>query len=175
MTYKFLQKMWLSQGIVQVVAYVWHYCYICGTMGMTCLVEQFSFHLGSVSRLQLAFITLLNMHQDLTLSCASWETNAAYDIVPFPHDAHLNPIVMYLGDGISQYLTHPYASPLFGNFEGLPPMLIQCGEAEVLRDEIELLAHKASLAGVYVQLEVYEDGVSCSLSRNCHRTFIFLS
>lgn len=103
---------------------------------------------------------LLSPWVDLTLSCASWETNAAYDIVPFPgHDAHLNPIVMYLGDGMSQYLTHPYASPLFGSFEGLPPMLIQCGEAEVLRDEIELLAHKASLAGVYVQLEVYEDGV----------------
>lgn len=23
------------------------------------------------------------------------------------------------------YLTHPYASPLFGDFTGLPPMLIQ--------------------------------------------------
>lgn len=97
---------------------------------------------------------------DLTLSCPSWETNAAYDIVPSPGpDAHLHPVVMYLGDGLQQYLTHPYASPLFGRFEGLPPLLIQCGEAEVLRDEIGLLAHKASLAGVYVQHEIYEDAV----------------
>lgn len=97
---------------------------------------------------------------DLTLSCPSWETNAAYDIVPSPGpDAHLHPVVMYLGDGLQRYLTHPYASPLFGRFEGLPPLLIQCGEAEVLRDEIELLAHKASMAGVYVQHEIYEDAV----------------
>ena len=45
------------------------------------------------------------------------------------------------------YLTHPYASPLFGDFTGLPPLLIQAGESEVLRDEITLLAHKATLAG----------------------------
>lgn len=67
---------------------------------------------------------------------------------------------MYLGDALEQYITHPYASPLFGKFDGLPPMLIQCGDAEVLHDEIVLLSHKASLAGVQVQLETYEDAVS---------------
>lgn len=48
------------------------------------------------------------------------------------HDAnlpsidHLNPVACYLGpEGIKQYLTHPYASPLFGDFDDLPPMLIQ--------------------------------------------------
>jgi len=73
---------------------------------------------------------------------------------------------MYLGDGLEQYITHPYASPLFGSFDGLPPMLIQCGDAEVLHDEIVLLSHKASLAGVQVQLETYEDAVSPCLY--CH-------
>ncbi|KAG6380959.1 Alpha/Beta hydrolase protein [Boletus reticuloceps] len=97
---------------------------------------------------------------DLTLSCPSWDTNAPYDIVPHPGPtAHLHPVVMYLGDGLREYLTHPYASPLFGKFDGLPPLLIQCGEAEVLRDEIMLLAHKASLAGVHVQHEMYEDAI----------------
>lgn len=103
---------------------------------------------------------LVNSVIDLTLSCPSWDTNAAYDIVPTPGPtAHLHPVVMYLGDGLEEYLTHPYASPLFGKFEGLPPLLIQCGEAEVLRDEITLLSHKASLAGVHVQHEMYEDAV----------------
>lgn len=105
---------------------------------------------------------------DLTLSCASWETNAAYDVVPIPGPgAHLHPVLMYLGQGLVQYVTHPYVSPLFGNFHGLPPILIQCGEAEVLRDEIQLLAHKASLANVYVQLEVYEDAVSVLSIQGC--------
>lgn len=67
---------------------------------------------------------------------------------------------------MKDYITHPYASPLFGNFEGLPPMLIQAGDCEVLRDEVTLLAHKATLAGVEVVHEVYEDAVSTSASLN---------
>lgn len=73
---------------------------------------------------------------------------------------HLNPVGCYLGpQGLTSYLTHPYASPLFGDLHGLPPMLIQSGDAEVLRDEITLLAHKATLAGVNVTHELYEDMV----------------
>lgn len=73
-------------------------------------------------------------------------------------DDHMNPIASYLGAAnVKSLITNPYVSPLFGNFEGLPPMLIQCGDAECLRDEGTLLAHKASLAGVQVFHEVYED------------------
>ena len=63
---------------------------------------------------------------------------------------------------MEKYLTHPYASPLFGDFRGLPPMLVQSGDAEVLRDECTLLAHKATRAGVTVRHELYEDAVSFS-------------
>jgi acetyl esterase/lipase len=72
----------------------------------------------------------------------------------------MNPIALYLGENMEKYLTHPYASPLFGDMTGLPPLLIQAGDAEVLRDEIALLAHKATLAGVEVKHELYEDAVS---------------
>jgi acetyl esterase/lipase len=65
---------------------------------------------------------------------------------------------------MERYLTHPYASPLFGDFTGLPPLLIQAGESEVLRDEVTLLAHKATLAGVQVMHELYEDAVSLHVS-----------
>jgi acetyl esterase/lipase len=100
--------------------------------------------------------------EDLTMSCESWDSNAAFDVVPFPaQDDQLNPIALYLGERMEEYITHPYASPLFGNFKGLPPLLIQAGDAEVLRDEVTLLAHKATLAGVEVQHELYEDAVRC--------------
>ncbi|KAI0081103.1 hypothetical protein K474DRAFT_1764451 [Panus rudis PR-1116 ss-1] len=103
---------------------------------------------------------LMSPWVDLTMSCDSWESNAQYDIVPMPQPGdHLNPIACYLGEHMEKYLTHPYASPLFGNFKGLPPMLIQAGDCEVLRDEITLLAHKATLAGVKVRHELYEDAV----------------
>ncbi|KAJ3514017.1 hypothetical protein NLJ89_g2615 [Agrocybe chaxingu] len=103
---------------------------------------------------------LMSPWVDLTMSCESWETNAAYDVVPFPSaDNHMNPIALYLGEQTEEYLTHPYASPLFGDFKGLPPLLVQAGDAEVLRDEITLLAHKATLAGVQVAHELYEDAI----------------
>lgn len=97
------------------------------------------------------------------MSCDSWDSNAEFDLVPIPQSGdHLNPILCLLGpSGLSnQYLTHPYASPLFGQMHGLPPLLIQSGDAEVLRDEAMLLAHKATLAGVKVRHEIYEDQAS---------------
>ncbi|WWC87380.1 uncharacterized protein L201_002269 [Kwoniella dendrophila CBS 6074] len=108
-----------------------------------------------------AGLVLMSPWVDLTMSCGSWDENAATDVVPRPEaDDHLNPVGCYLGPkGISTYLTHPYASPLFGDLSGLPPMLIQSGDSEVLRDEITLLAHKATLAGVHVTHELYEDMV----------------
>ncbi|KAF8899099.1 Alpha/Beta hydrolase protein [Infundibulicybe gibba] len=103
---------------------------------------------------------LMSPWVDLTMSCESWDSNAMYDVVPFPTaDSHMNPIALYLGEQTEKYLTHPYASPLFGDYKGLPPLLIQAGDAEVLRDEITLLAHKATLAGVQVRHELYEDAI----------------
>ncbi|WVQ76602.1 hypothetical protein IAR50_006274 [Cryptococcus sp. DSM 104548] len=108
-----------------------------------------------------AGLILMSPWVDLTMSCGSWDDNASSDVVPRPEAGdHLNPVGCYLGPkGISTYLTHPYASPLFGDFHGLPPMLIQSGDSEVLRDEIILVAHKATLAGVSVTHELYEDMV----------------
>ena len=108
-----------------------------------------------------AGIILMSPWVDLTMSCGSWDENLDSDVVPRPEaDDHLNPVGCYLGPkGIAAFLTHPYASPLFGDLSDLPPMLIQSGDSEVLRDEITLLAHKASMSGVHVTHELYEDMV----------------
>ena len=60
----------------------------------------------------------------------------------------------------SRYLTttdprHPLASPLFGDFRGLPPVLIQTGEHEMLRDDSIRVAKKARADGVRVTLEIW--------------------
>ncbi|ORX36112.1 Alpha/Beta hydrolase protein [Kockovaella imperatae] len=106
-------------------------------------------------------LILMSPWVDLTMSCGSWDECSAWDVVPRPtSDDHLNPVLCYLGQkGVINHLTHPYASPLFGDLHDLPPMLIQAGDSEVLRDEITLLAHKATLAGVDVTHELYEDMV----------------
>ncbi|GAA5892928.1 hypothetical protein JCM8208_004127 [Rhodotorula glutinis] len=113
---------------------------------------------------------LMSPWVDLTMSCESWTTNRPYDYLPTPNDEddHMHPVKCLLGDQIDMYLTHPYVSPLFGKFEGLPPLLIQAGDAEVLRDEITLLAHKAAIAGVKVEHEIFEDCV------HVFQAFLFL-
>ena len=53
--------------------------------------------------------------------------------------------------------THPDVSPLFADFAGFPPLFIQSGSSEILRDEAVRTAHKAHGAGVDVELELWRD------------------
>ncbi|KAG8927001.1 hypothetical protein FRC01_008114 [Tulasnella sp. 417] len=114
---------------------------------------------------------LMSPWVDLTLSMRSWETNARYDVCPMPQPGvQLDPVRCYLGEQALRngLVTHPYVSPLFAKYDVnereesnrlLPPLLIQCGGAEVLRDECTLLAHKAAKGGARVMFEYYEDAV----------------
>jgi epsilon-lactone hydrolase len=54
---------------------------------------------------------------------------------------------------------HPLISPLHADFHGLPPILIQVGEAEILLDDSTRVAERAKAAGVEVVLEQWEDMV----------------
>ena len=53
--------------------------------------------------------------------------------------------------------TYPLASPLFGDLTGLPPVMIQTGEAEVLFDDSVRFAEKAQQAGVSIVLDTWPD------------------
>jgi epsilon-lactone hydrolase len=57
----------------------------------------------------------------------------------------------YLG---SQPPETPLASPVFGDFSGLPPLYIEVGESEVLRDDARQLHDKALAAGVPSELRI---------------------
>ncbi len=58
----------------------------------------------------------------------------------------------YLGQ---QDPRNPLASPVFGDYHGLPPLLIQVGEHEMLRDDSVRVAKKALADGIAVKLEVW--------------------
>ncbi|ORZ18418.1 alpha/beta hydrolase fold-domain-containing protein, partial [Lobosporangium transversale] len=89
---------------------------------------------------------LLSPWLDLTMTCESWASDSL-DYLParFNMDHSFNPILFYCSgrDKIKTLAKHPYLSPLWGNLEGLPPLLIQCGEAERLLDECILFTFKA--------------------------------
>jgi len=52
---------------------------------------------------------------------------------------------------------NPFASPLYADFNGIPPLCIQVGSAEILLDDATRLAKRAKEAGVEVQLDIWED------------------
>jgi len=51
---------------------------------------------------------------------------------------------------------HPYASPLYGNALGLPPVLIHVGSDEILRDDSVRMAERLREAGCEVEIEVWD-------------------
>jgi len=76
-----------------------------------------------------------------------------------PEDPVINPDFMpfitrlYLGD--EALVDNPLASPLRGDLEGLPPLLIQTGSAEVLLDDSTAFARKAISQGSHVEIEIW--------------------
>lgn len=53
-------------------------------------------------------------------------------------------------------LAHPLLSPVQADLQGLPPLLIQISDAEVLGDDVQRFAAKARAAGTPVTLQVFE-------------------
>lgn len=98
-------------------------------------------------------IVAMSPWTDLLSTGASYKDN--YDVDPvFGNDSsnliYDNP---YVEDTDK---SDKYISPLYGDFEGFPPMLIQVGSNEMLLDDSRLVAEKAKEAGVQVKLSIYE-------------------
>ncbi len=60
---------------------------------------------------------------------------------------------LYVGE--SGDPSHPYASPIYSDFEGLPPLFVQACENEVFLDDSRRLEKKATQAGIEATLEVW--------------------
>lgn len=94
----------------------------------------------------------LSPFTDLTLSGESLRSEGELD--PIMHPSCLPDFVRLYADE-ADYRS-PLASPLFGDYAGLPPLLIQVGEHEIIRDDSVRVATEARAAGVDVTLEVYD-------------------
>ncbi|MEN1758897.1 alpha/beta hydrolase [Anoxynatronum sibiricum] len=93
---------------------------------------------------------------DFTCSGKSHETNLNICLSP---EGMAPALSRHYAGGTDPAL--PYISPLFGNLEGLPPLLIYAGEDETLRDDAIRFGHKAREAGVNVTLRIGEGMFHC--------------
>jgi acetyl esterase/lipase len=96
---------------------------------------------------------LLSAWTDMEATGRSYETLSARDPI------HQRTMILalakgYLGPAAARA---PLASPMYGDLHGLPPMLLQCGGHETLRDDTVVFAEKARVAGVQVEVEVFDD------------------
>lgn len=57
----------------------------------------------------------------------------------------------------NSHLRNPLAAPLYAALQGLPPLLIQAGEAETLLDDAVRIAKRCREAGVPTELEIWKD------------------
>ena len=83
----------------------------------------------------------------------SMTTRAAVDPV-VQKEGLLGMAKLYLGDADPK---NPLAAPLHADLAGLPPLLLQVGDAETLLDDSTRLAEKARAAGVDVTLKVWDE------------------
>lgn len=97
---------------------------------------------------------LFSPWSDLTGSGDSVKTRI--DVDPMISPAMLNPMAELYLSGTSANDT--LASPLFADLKGLPPLLIQVGDHEILLDDSTRLATAARAAGVKTELEIFAGG-----------------
>lgn len=100
---------------------------------------------------QPAGAVLFSPYTDLEHTAASIQKNAATDYLPLgPPMAN----TFYLGDADPK---HPEASPMYGNYAGVAPILVCAGGREMILDDSIRLVEKARRDGADVTLRVEDD------------------
>ena len=98
-------------------------------------------------------LVLMSPWTDMTASGRSYTQRAAMDptiTLDYIHAVR----EVYAG---GNELTSPLLSPLFGDYRGFPPTLVQVGSNEILYSDSLRLRERMQAAGVHCQLEVWED------------------
>ncbi len=107
--------------------------------------------LKSEGRLLPRGLVLMSPWTDLTASGKSHATKAQID--PVLNAGYLQEMIENYAK--SQDLKNPLISPLFGEYEGFPPVYIQVGSNEILHDDASMLYKKLLKDNVCVKIEVF--------------------
>jgi monoterpene epsilon-lactone hydrolase len=92
---------------------------------------------------------------DLTLASESIQSQSENEL--YMHPSCLPDFVNLYVD--AHDVRNPLVSPVYGDYTGIPPLLIQVGEYEVIRDDSVRVASRARADGVDVRFEVWQGQV----------------
>ncbi|WP_024902584.1 alpha/beta hydrolase [Robbsia andropogonis] len=99
-----------------------------------------------------AAAVLFSPWTDLALTGATLESHAGTDVLMDAQGLHDATALVLGAGGLDAH--DPRISPLYGDFHGLPPLLIQASDVEMLLDDARRVAERAREAGVNVTLEI---------------------
>ena len=100
-----------------------------------------------------AAVIAISPATDFTAGSPSLVSRASMDPIINPE---ILPALIPIYLGKHSEPTDPYVSPLFGDYSGMPPLLLQVGDAEVLLDDSTRLATHATAQGCDVTLEIWD-------------------
>lgn len=97
----------------------------------------------------------LSAWSDMAVTAESLQTRK--DVDPMIGEPGLKAMAsLYLGGADAKT---PLASPVYADLTGLPPLLMQVGDHEIILDDTTRVADRAKAAGVDVTLEVWPEMV----------------
>ncbi len=91
---------------------------------------------------------------DLAITGETYQTRADADPMISADSGIEGMAQMYLGEADAET---PLASPLYADYAGLPPLLLQVGDHEVLLSDTTRVAERAREAGVEVSEEIWDE------------------
>lgn len=102
-------------------------------------------------------LVLMSPWTDLTASGKSYQTKATVD--PVLREDYILKMTKAYTEGVCETkedLQNPYLSPLFGDFEGFPPVYIQVGDNEILLSDALELHKRLVKANVSAKLDRFK-------------------
>ena len=119
---------------------------------------------GGLTIAMLLKLRELGIELPVAAVCISPWADLAFTGETFRSRANLDPFLtpdglefdanLYIGDDNAK---NPFISPVYADLQGLPPLYINAGTAEILYDDAIRLAEAATRAGVDVTLDIWED------------------
>ncbi len=120
-----------------------------GTLSLTTILFLMEKHID----LPKAVFTI-SPNADLSCTAKSFKSNASKDIAPYGSCNLWTK--MYIG---KHNFDDPFISPLYGDYQGFPRLMITIGTNEIHLDDALALAKKAKASAVDVELDIWDNMV----------------